>query len=137
MKIAEEDRKLLKEVCGQLDMDAVELIDFDKTGRLLRQLHDGIVSDENLASQLRLIKDDYRLRIIGMLKALIASRFDEDDVRIAAELAGDIDKINTAELTGLYRRVGVKFRNRFPASFKYTGLRKRRFADSDWKEHKI
>ena len=137
MNNAEKSREQLKEACRQLDTKGIELIDFDDLGRLLARLQDEIDREDDLVAQLNLIKEDYRLRIRGMLRALVVNRPDEDDLQAAASLAGEIGDIDAGQLIQAYRRVAARFRNRFPASFKGTGLRMRCLGGGDWSEHKI
>ena len=137
MKITTDDKMALKSACGSLERDAVETIDFDGLGELLGRLHDGLESDKNLVGELNLIKDDYRKRIVGMLKAIIVCRPDEDDIRTAARLAGEIGDIDTGELVRLYPRVAARFRRCFSGSFKYMGRSSTISRNSNWIDHKI
>jgi len=137
MKITNEDKAALKKVCESLAEDAVELIDFDMMHDLLVRLHDGVAGDLDMSGELELLKNDYRRRILGMLRAIDACGVDQSDISSTNRLAGDIGDIGSEELIQLHRRVGARFRSCFPASFRQTEGVLRRFSGQDWKEHKI
>lgn len=128
---------MLKEACRCLEKSAIELIDFDKLTSLLTRLRDGVAGGENSTEELHLIKDDYRMRIMGMLKALVVCHPEDDDMRIISQLSGSLEGIQAKELILLYRRTASRFRKNFPASFKYAGLSSRPAPVGNWMEHKI
>lgn len=128
---------MLMAVRSNLDRGAVELIDFDKLSGLLMSIETVNTGAEKRAEELRLIKDDYRLRIAGMLKAMTVCRSEDDDLEILSRLSGPIDSVHAEELIKMYRRTAARFRDRFPASFKYTGISSKPAPNGDWMEHKI
>jgi len=120
-----------------LSRDAVELIDFDALQELLKEMTPVCGRLEKMKAELMTIKDDYRNRIVGMLKANLACRKDPDDMELAASLADDLEQIEAKELVRLYGRVAARFRSNFPASFKYLTFRSAAGQQKDWTEHKI
>ena len=137
VQINNDDRAALKTALSDFKRNSIEMIDFDRLEELLGRLHDRLDSDKNLAAELDMIKDDYRKRIVGMLKAIIVCRPDKEDDRTAACLAGDIGDIDTGELVRLYPRVAARFRQCFPGSFRYMGQSSAVTPNNDWMDHKI
>jgi hypothetical protein len=130
------ENKAIDNLCGSIESANPQLIDFDILLKTLRE--SGQVSKEyrQLKKDLEILKKDYKGRIIGMLKAGLACRRNEDDLELAARMTGDAGQFSAEELVKIYERTAAKFRTRFPASFKYlsyqAGSQRR-----DWKEHKI
>ncbi|MEW5922409.1 MAG: hypothetical protein AB1746_00325 [Candidatus Zixiibacteriota bacterium] len=137
MKTTNDEKSLLTAACNNLERNAIELIDFDSLARLLMNIEAGHADVEKNARELHLIKDDYRLRILGMLKAMVICKPDENDFETMSVLSESIDAIHAEELIKLYRKTAARFRNRFPASFKYTGISARLASNGNWMEHKI
>jgi hypothetical protein len=131
------DEATINNYCECLSRDAVELIDFDTLQELLKEMAPACKRLEKMNAELMTIKDDYRNRIVGMLKANLACRKDPHDMELAASLAGDLEQIEAGELVRLYSRVAGRFRSNFPASFKYLTFRTAAGPQKDWTEHKI
>ena len=137
MKTTDEEKALLMAARNNLERGAIELIDFDKLSGLLMSIERGNTGAEKHTEELHLIKDDYRLRIMGMLKAMTVCRPEEDDLEIISRLSGPIEAIHAGELIKMYRKTAARFRDRFPASFKYTGISSKPASNGNWMEHKI
>ncbi len=132
------NKEMLDTVRQSLASESVEKIDFDALIEILEAV--GIIFDTHQKTELELefIKNDYRNRIIGMLRANLACRANEHDTELAVYLAGDLSNISGEELVTMYGRVASRFRTNFPTSFKYLTITPPSFvAENKWKEHKI
>jgi hypothetical protein len=117
--------------------ESLELIDFDELRQTLGELASVASSYEEKSDELTRLRNDYRQRIIGMLKANLACRQNEEETELAARLSEESD-IKAAELIRLYHQTAARFRDNFPNNFRYLaqGGRQRRTGDK-WKEFKI
>jgi len=132
------NRDTLEMVCNNLKTEAVEKIDFDALIDTLSDTADSIEAYESVNTELTYLKNEYRNRIIGMLKANLACRKNERDIELAARLTGDISEIDCDEMVRTYRRVASRFRANFPTSFGYLTMPSKNFtAENNWREFKI
>jgi len=109
----------IEQVCGRLDDEATELIDFDSLRALLSRIKDTIGAGRDNDHELTVLRDDYRGRILGMLKANLACRDNEPDRDLAAALMQKSDHFKAVDLIKVYRRTAARFRANFPTSFRY------------------
>lgn len=137
MKKRNENNNPVSTICESLENDSVELIDFDTLKMVVIDLQAVQGRHEETARELIYIKEEYRSRIIGMLKAVIACRPDESDAEILTNLSGDINDIKAGELVKLYGRTAARFRTSFPASFKHLTYPTGSSNQKNWSEHKI
>lgn len=135
MKKKTKDNDPIENLCLAIDNETVELIDFDALKEALESHLLTIESGNKLADELSVLKEDYRMRILGMLKAITACREDNDATLWAIKLTDENSVPDAADLVALYGRTAVKFRECFPASFKYTGYSSAQKVD--WFDHKI
>lgn len=128
----------IEKLLENLKNEAVELIDFDRAIEVLGQIKMALNEHNSATEELSVLKQDYRRRIVGMLKAVMAGRAKESDAELAAALAEDDCTIESTDLIALYRKVSARFRDSFPASFKYvTGLRSSASRRNGWMDHKL
>lgn len=125
-------------LCRNLADEAVEKIDFDELIDILGAVGDNINQEQKTARELEYLKEEYRNRIIGMVKANLACRENERDTELAVKLSDDISGISAEELVGMYGRVAARFRTNFPASFRYLTIPSPHAVNrKNWNEHKI
>lgn len=128
----------IAQLLANLKSEAVEMIDFDRVTGLLESLQELLPEHEIIAADLARLKQDYRRRIVGMLKAVMAGRAKDGDAELATSLIDDNHPFGGRELIELYRKISARFRDCFPASFKYlagqSGLTHR---GKNWAEHKL
>ncbi len=128
----------IEKVKENLHDESVELIDFDRLAEILEQTLSLVKKHGRINNELISIKADYRGRIVGMLKAVLACRPDDAAGDLAARLSDEDESIDAAELISLYGRVTAKFRTYFPASFKYLAYRPAgKDISKKWMEYKI
>jgi len=131
------DKNLINAICRNLEDESIELLDFDSLKKLLIDMQHACESQNQIAAELHLIKEEYRNRIIGMLKANMACKPEEDDARMIADLSGDLSDLEAGRLVKLYSRNAARFRSNFPASFGYMTYTGKRYPARNWKDHKI
>jgi hypothetical protein len=131
------DNNVVSKVIENLEKESIELIDFDNLKIVMSDLQKTCEGHEKLSDELVLIKSEYRNRIVGMMKAVMACRRNESDTQMLTVLSGDIEDISAGELVKLYGRAAVRFRDSFPASFKYLTYPNQSTVQKDWSEHKI
>ena len=137
MKKQRTDKNLISAIVESLEKESIELIDFDSLGTVVSDLQKTCEDHEKISNELAFIKGEYRNRIIGMMKAVMACRHDESDKQILILLSNDAKDTSAGELVRLYGRVAARFRRSFPASFKYLTYPNRSTNQKDWSEHKI
>ncbi|MFH2036711.1 MAG: hypothetical protein ABIJ45_09940 [Candidatus Zixiibacteriota bacterium] len=115
----------------------IELIDFDKLGQNLKEIHRQNLDRESDSDELVLLKYEYASRIIGMAKANLACRPNDDEAKITELLSGNLNRVGCTELINYYQKTAARFRNNFPASFKYLGFPNSVSHRKNWREHKI
>jgi hypothetical protein len=131
-------KEMLDTVRQNLSDESLEKIDFDKLTEILDTVGNNFNRHEKLELELEFIKNEYRNRIVGMLKSNLACRENEYDAELVVRLADDISEISGEELVKMYGRVASRFRANFPTSFKYLTMPSSAFvAETNWKEHKI
>jgi hypothetical protein len=131
------DKETIESVGKALESESIELIDFDLLQKVLACMSTTLETHEKLQSELDFIKEEYRRRIVGMLRANMACKAEADDMEIAAKVSGDISGIETHELVKLYTKAAARFRANFPSSFKYVNLPDRNHSNDRWTIHKI
>lgn len=131
------DKKLITDTAGLIAGESIELIDFDKLENVLVFLCDFLDKYKNLQAELDTIKADYRNRILGMLKANLACRPDHDETEWTALLSDDTSQVSCGELIKLYRKASARFRDNFPASFRYITSGESNHLKNNWEYHKI
>jgi DNA-binding protein YbaB len=124
-------------VCDSLSRESIELIDFDEVKSLLQQYQLSRKDMERTQTELDYIKNEYRSRIYGMLKAVMACRHNAENAEILTSLSTELGEIESAALVKLYRRVTAKFRSCFPGSFKYLTPLSTVNRKENWEEFKI
>ena len=134
--------KLKKEtidlLCQNLANETLEQIDFDELIDILGAVRERVNKEPQTAKELEYLKEEYRNRIVGMVKANLACRANERDTDLAVKLSDDISGISAEELVGMYSRTAARFRTNFPASFRYLTMPSSQSAyRNNWKEHKI
>ncbi len=127
----------IKAICENLKAESVESINFDELSEMLGEVQQLLDGHRKLTREINLLKEDYRNRIVGMLKANLACREDIEDNQLIGKLTGNVSEIKAKDLIDIYSRTAARFRTNFPSSFKY--LRTARGIDSkmNWREHKI
>ncbi len=131
--IAEIDR-----LVSTLAAESTGEIDFDRVVTLLNRSKNGLEEREGLIGELNRIKGDYRARILGMLKANLACRENDEDRELAVLLTEDEAEMNAADLIAHYRRVSNRFRKNFPVTFgKHTISGNNKAGRHDWRDYKI
>lgn len=125
-------------LCQNLADEALEQIDFDQLIDILGAVRDSVNQEPETAKELEYLKEEYRNRIVGMVKANLACRINERDTDLAVKLSDDISGISAEELVRMYGKVAARFRTNFPASFRYLTMPSSQSAyRKNWKEHKI
>lgn len=128
----------LDSMCKKLAAESIETIDFDELLETLSAVKNRLNRQGLLERELDRLKDEYRNRIVGMLKANLACRDSSEERELAITLSGELSDLTAAELVKIYERVAARFRSNFPASFRYVAMP----TDSNspgrnWIEHKI
>lgn len=117
---------------------SVEKIDFDRIVELLRDSRETLDEREVIRSELSEIKADYRARIIGLLKANLACRENDEERELAIRLTDDTIEMSAGELMLHYRRISSRFRKNFPATFRNLSfVNNDRAGHRDWRDYKI
>lgn len=127
----------IKSICENLKAESVELIDFDELSEILGEVQHLLGDHRKLVREINMLKEDFRNRIIGMLKANLASRDDIEDKKLIEKLSGDISEIKAKELIDVYSRTAARFRSNFPSSFRYLRISHDIDSKMNWREHKI
>lgn len=128
----------LAETAKLLADESVASIDFDRLIELLHECRDRLKSANDLHHELETLRADYRTRIIGMLKANLACRDDEEESLLAVRLTSNENNIAAEELISLYRKTAARFRENFPSTFKYISSKgDSRSVRKDWSDFKI
>lgn len=121
-----------------LKNEAVELLDFDRIMQMLDEVQSTWGEHEKLLAELEDLKQDCRRRTIGMLKAVMAGRAKDGDAELAAALADDKHPLDGRELLALHKKISARFRDSFPASFKFlTGRMAASSGGKNWLDHKL
>lgn len=128
----------LAQVLNCLKDGAVERIDFDRMTEVLENARNVIGDGEKTIAEYGKLQQDYRRRLMGMLKAVMVGKSKEGDGELAAALADESREIPSRDLIELHRRISARFRDCFPASFGYVS----RSCDSsratkNWMDHKL
>lgn len=125
-------------LCRNLANETLEQIDFDELIDILGAVRDSVNQEQKTVRELEYLKEEYRNRIVGMVKANLACRANERDTDLAVKLSDDISEISAEELVGMYSRTAARFRTNFPASFRYLTIPSSQSAyRKNWNEHKI
>lgn len=118
--------------------ESVEKIDFDRIVELLKGNRETLEEREVLRGELSEIKEDYRARILGLLKANLACRENDEERELAIRLTDDTIEMSAGELMSYYRRISSRFRRNFPATFRNLSfVNNDRAGHRDWRDYKI
>ncbi len=128
---------LIDRTLGNIVDGKLELIDFDQLYFDLQELNLQRMDHQLDSYELDALKKEYASRIIGMLKANLATRPNDNEERLAVHLSGDLTKISSLELIGYYKKAASRFRDNFPSSFRYVGYSGATVNRKNWNEHKI
>jgi len=137
VKEQNKNKSIVSTIIKSLEDESIELIDFDNLRTVLGDMRKTCDAHEKISAELAFIKGEYRNRIAGMLKAVMTCRHNEGDMQILSDLSGDVKDIDAGELVKLYGRVAARFRDSFPASFRYMTYPDRFGSQKDWSQHKI
>ncbi len=138
MNSADTLKNEIEHLLNNLKSEAINAVDFDRVGEMLEGLQSLLCDYDRVVAELELLKRDYRRRITGMLKAVMAGRTRDGDAELAAVLADDNHAFDGAELLELHKMVSARFRDCFPASFKYaTGWAGVSYRRKNWMDHKL
>ena len=107
----------LRELAGQFSEESMAAIDFDEAASVLPAAAARLATLESLAADQALLRDHYERRIAGMVKAIAAVDRKRDRLEWAADLVDQLAAMPAAQLLEAYRRVAVRFRDCFPASY--------------------
>jgi hypothetical protein len=127
--------QFLKDILGNLESERVELLDFDRLQDILQEFRSEVQELKAIRSELKILKEDYRRRLSGMLKALLVCRYDAYETELAAKLADEPGDLSAEDLIRLYNNTAARFRQKFPSSFKYVAPNKN--GAERWREYKI
>lgn len=122
----DEGARLAEQICSR----DIPSIDFDSlatwlraAGEHLRQLtheheshHAFARSVQQLEHDLNLLRDDYRARITGLLKAIAIADNSRTRHDALAEIINSLMTMSAEELIACYRRTSAIFRDHFPAT---------------------
>ncbi|RMG02566.1 MAG: hypothetical protein D6741_03530 [Planctomycetota bacterium] len=92
-------------------------INFDELSRQLTEISDYLSHCAARDHELELLREDYRRRIGGMIKAIAVVGRKPDALTRAAEEIDALSAMSAEELIAAYRRVSARFRDAFPTSF--------------------
>lgn len=134
MNLSPED---VEAICRNLETESVELIDFDSLRKALEETARLYADFSEYLSELEMLKGEYRNRILGMLKANVALKEDVGDLEIIARLSDNLSDISSEELIKAYCKTAARFRDNFPASFKYLTYSNKSSGKRSWAEYKI
>lgn len=137
MKKAIIDSGALRKLAEDITSESLNELNLDALAEALTAAAAQLEEAASLRQDCRLLKDEYRARILGMLKAIIACKPDDDSAFLASRLTGDIEQFRAEQLIRQYHRVAARFRNSFPASFRYLNFGKGGDSAKRWEEHKI
>lgn len=127
----------LKKLAADILSESLSELNLDTLAEALSAAAAQLEETAQLRQDCRLLKEEYRTRILGMLKAIIACRPDDDSAILASHLSGDIEQFCAEQLIRQYHRVAARFRNCFPASFRYLNFGRGADSGKRWEEHKI
>jgi hypothetical protein len=133
--MSQDNDQAVKEILDNLENETVELLDFDRLKEVLQECRSKARELKTVRSELQLLKEDYRGRLAGMLKALLACRYNACEAELAAMLADETSDLNVNELIRIYRNTAARFRQKFPSSFKYVAPSQS--GVEHWREYKI
>lgn len=137
MKKAIIDSGALRKLADDISSESLDELNLDALEEVLAAAAAQLDELASLRQDCRLLKEEYGTRILGMLKAIIACKPDDDSAMLASRLVGDIEQFRAEQLIQQYHRVAARFRNRFPASFRYLNFGRGGDSAKRWEEHKI
>lgn len=114
-----QDKNYIAELLASLDERGLSLIDFDRLKQWLKATSSRWEQYDRTLSELAVIREDYKQRVAGMVKAMAAVDRKRDGWKQALELIESLDDLSGRELMEVYRKTAVRFRDAFPASFGY------------------
>jgi hypothetical protein len=114
-----QNKNYIAGLLASLDERGMSLIDFDHLKQWLEQAAPGREQYDRTLAELAVMREDYKQRVAGMVKALAAVDRKRDGWQQALELIDSLDNLSAGELVATYRKTAVRFRDAFPASFGY------------------
>lgn len=107
-------------IAGTIDSltgDNLSTLDFDLLKQILIEARRNHIETTTLKDEATVLKEDYRGRIAGMLKAVaVAERSEAKQIETASRLTS-LGDLTATELITEYRLAAARFRDAFPASF--------------------
>ena len=133
MQNSKDIRETLETFVEKLADDRLPEIDLDRLTAALRGIVDRLAQAESQADELRLLKEDYRLRLAGMLKAIAVVERRRGAMERALDEIAELESLTAEQLRDRHRKISARFRDAFPASYGLvrtgTGLAPRDLAD--------
>lgn len=106
-----------REIAADIVDDKLPEIDFDLLTARLTEASGQLREAAETATELELLKKDYRTRISGMAKAIGAVDRKRGSLLCALESIEKLDELSAADLVSSYRTTSAQFRDCFPSSF--------------------
>lgn len=94
-----------------------ETIDLDNFLIKIDEMITQLKEQHQSTAQLLLLKNDYQTRIAGMLKAIAVAKGNEDQMKMALTEIEQLEQLTASALIECYKKVQLRFRTTFPASF--------------------
>ena len=97
-----------------LNESSLSLVDFDQIKTCLEQTTSQLQSHTQIETDLAMLRQDYQLRIGGMVKAMAAITRNRHHWRDALSFVEKLPELDATALLHEYRRVAARFRDTFP-----------------------
>ena len=123
MERNDSDATYLNDVAGLIDEPTLTKIDFDDLTQRLTAIAARIRADGTLIDSHARLRDDYQIRIAGMIKAIAAVDRKRDGWAEALELVETLPSMSIDRLLQVQRRIATRFRNCFHIRYCLTNLR--------------
>jgi hypothetical protein len=107
----------IERILDSLHENGMSQIDFDQLRQWLIDQRKLLQSTAKDRSEIEILRTDYRKRIAGMVKAMVAVDRKRSAAREALELIESLESMTAAELVACYRKTSARFRDKFPTSF--------------------
>ncbi len=117
MKTSDNLTSYFVDLSEQIRSARLDEMDFDTLLTRLGELAALLEDYECMQAELRILREDYCLRISGMLKAIAVAGRKQDGLKLAEEQAETLGQVSADNLIALYRRTQAKFHDTFPSSF--------------------
>lgn len=106
-----------RDIAADIVDEKLPEIDFDLLTARLTEASVQLREAAENATELELLKSDYRTRISGMVKAIGAVDRKRGALHSALESIEKLDELSVADLVNSYRTTSARFRDCFPSSF--------------------